>query len=251
MRLKALQQSFAASLQRQGDADLVPLIQQTYGLHPAQRLAVYRNNVVLNALGSLRDTFPVVVQLVGEDCFAGTAQRFILAHPPQQACLSAYGGRFATFLAEDPATCVLTYLPGVARLEWARNIAYYAPDAPILTVADLQTDSLDTLMLTPHPAFTLLLEDHPVYSIWQWHQQPSDTLLLSATGEGVAISRDAVGNVDMTLLSPVQTVFLQTLQSQPLAAALEAACAVDPALNVTEMLTLLLDGAFFQPGSSS
>lgn len=49
------------------------------GSDPAQRFAVYRNNVTVSLIDALADTFPVVQALVGVDFFRTMAREFVRA----------------------------------------------------------------------------------------------------------------------------------------------------------------------------
>jgi len=82
-----------------------------------EALRVHRNTVMAGLATSLRLTYPTVVWLTGEDFFNQAALEFSSKYPPQNACLSDYGGGFAEFLENyDPARG-LPYLSDVARFD--------------------------------------------------------------------------------------------------------------------------------------
>lgn len=62
------------------------------GSDPARRFAVYRNNVVVSLIDALAATFPVTLELVGEEFFRAMAGVFVRAVPPTSALLAEYGG---------------------------------------------------------------------------------------------------------------------------------------------------------------
>ena len=165
--LRDFQAGFAAALF--ADAPAVGV-----GAHPA--FAVYRNNVRSGLAGALADVYPVVVALVGTDCFAELAVRVIARHPPQGAVLIGWGGGLADFIAADPVFYELPYLPDVARLEFALHQAYHAPGAIPLSLCafrSLAPAASATLRLGLHPSVVLLASDYPVDAIWQAHHAPS------------------------------------------------------------------------------
>jgi hypothetical protein len=137
---------------------------------PTEALDIYRNTFLSSLTNALRVSFPAVHRLVGEDFFAGVAQCFIEAHPPQSAYLNAYGADFSAFLSGFPPAQSLPYLADVARLEWAVNGALHAPDAKALDAAAfaaLADAPTERLILTPHPAITHLRLDHAAEAIWR------------------------------------------------------------------------------------
>ncbi|MGA7971568.1 MAG: DNA-binding domain-containing protein [Pseudolabrys sp.] len=135
----------------------------------AARLAIYRNNVIGNLTRALRLSYPAVERLVGEDFFAGLAQRFIEAAPPSVADLNQYGEGVADFLASFEAAASVPYLANVARLEWAVSRALHAPPALRLTPEGLSTvppEREAELRFEAHPTLSLLALAFPAHAIW-------------------------------------------------------------------------------------
>ncbi len=111
----------------------------------AERLKVYRSNIVGGISDNFFKTFPLLEKLVGEDFLKQMIRAFVLAHPPSVGCLNAYGEGFPDFVrAYEPAQG-LPYLPDMAALELAINRAYYAPDDAALNPQDLAALSETTL----------------------------------------------------------------------------------------------------------
>jgi len=131
------------------------------GSDPAQRFAVYRNNVIVSLVDALADSYPVVQALVGEDFFRAMAAEFARGNPPRSPVLAWYGAGFADFVADFPPAAGLPYLADVARLEWLRVEAWHAADADPLPLAEVgaclaDEAALPALRLTLHPALRLL-----------------------------------------------------------------------------------------------
>ncbi|MBI4997931.1 MAG: putative DNA-binding domain-containing protein [Rhodocyclales bacterium] len=120
------------------------------GSDPAQRFAVYRNNVVVSLIDALADTYPVVQQLVGEEFFRAMARLFALARPPDSPVMAHYGAGFAEFVAGFPPAAALPYLADVARLEYLYVQVYHAADEA--------------------PAECVLHSRYAVASLWAAHQ---------------------------------------------------------------------------------
>ncbi len=174
--LLEVQAGFRAGVLEQGDAPILPEIAGD-GLAPAARLSIYRNHVFTTLTNALKATFPVVCRLVDERFFAYAAHEYIRDHPPRIRCLFEYGASFAEFLAAFPPCRDLSYLPDVARLEWAMNEALHAADAPRFEPARLAAvppDDAPNLVLRLDPALRLLASPWPVDNIWAANQPGSD-----------------------------------------------------------------------------
>jgi hypothetical protein len=172
--LHTLQQSFAAETLGPTPTDLRQSIFDD-GIDPASRLQLHQNNTLISLTGALNATFPTVARLVGDDFFGFLARRYVQSTPPQQGPLFTYGESFAAFIETFDAAQGLPYLPDVARLEWARNSAYYAADAEPIDVVDLAN-----LIFRLHPSHRLVASNFPIQEIWRANQpeeEPSDITL--------------------------------------------------------------------------
>src|SRR5215471_6617276 len=118
--LRDLQDAMTVSVLRSADAPLAALVRAD-GIAFDGRLKVYRNNTFSSLTAALKDSFPVVCQLVDERFFGYAAQEYIRTHPPRAPRLAEYGEDFADFLAGFEPARRLPYLSDVARLEWAIN----------------------------------------------------------------------------------------------------------------------------------
>lgn len=139
-------------------------------LAAAARMGIYRNNVLRNVTGALRLSFPAIERLVGADFFAAAAACFIRAAPPTSADLYDYGAAFPTFLAAFGPAQGLAYLPDVARLEWAVNVALHTSFAPALAADALFSvpeQEQAGLRFVAHPSLSLLALAHPAKAIWE------------------------------------------------------------------------------------
>src|SRR5262249_55891954 len=170
--LSELQGALAASVLMGTDAPLAALVRAD-GIGFDRRLQVYRNNTFSSLTGALKDTFPVVCQLVGERFFAYATEEYIRARPPRAPRLAAYGEDFTDFLAGFAPARSLAYLPDVARLEWAVNAAYHASDSPTLDparIAALPQERYPHVTFVAHPSARLVASEFPVDRIWHAHQ---------------------------------------------------------------------------------
>jgi hypothetical protein len=157
-------------LEWQRDFARVLLAGEPASTSAAMRRGIYRNNCLSNLVRALTLNFPAVQRLVGGDFFAAAAQEFISQYPPASACLDDYGQGFALFLTDFSAADALSYLPDVARLEWAVSRALHAREAAGLELsrlAALDPAAMAQVRFVPQPALSLLRLDTPADAIWR------------------------------------------------------------------------------------
>jgi hypothetical protein len=203
-----------------------------------RRFGLYRGNVQANVRRALVNAYPVVRALVGDEFFGGLADAYALAHPATEGDLNETGAAFADFLATFPHVAQLPYLPDVARLEWLVHRAHYARDAVPLDparLAEVPPERLPDAVLALHPACALMVSPWPVATIWQVHQPSHEGEIavdLDAGEERVLVYRPA-WRVEVGAVTPAEHAFLaRCVDGRPLAAAVEAAFAHDPAFDL-------------------
>ncbi|MDQ6620269.1 MAG: DNA-binding domain-containing protein [Pseudomonadota bacterium] len=138
------------------------------GFTAQERLRIHRNTFVSTASAALRMTYPVIDRLVGDDCFNGTVEVFIRAHPPASGYLNDYGAEFPAFLEHFVPVQGLPYLADVARFEWALSVAANAPDVGALepaALAAIDPEQHALLGFEPHPSLSLLALSYPADQI--------------------------------------------------------------------------------------
>lgn len=219
---------------------------------PTRRFAVYRNNVVVSLIDALADTFPVTLELVGEEFFRAMAGVFVRAAPPVSTLLAEYGADFPAFIEQFEPAGSVPYLADVARLEMLRVRAFHAADADPLSpdrVARALADpeQLPALRATCHPSLGVLSSRYAVVSLWAAHQGVSDLACVNpAVPESALVIRVEL-EVSIIALPPggeVLTARLADGLTLGEAAGLAAASA-GPDFDLTVNLALLLRfGAF-------
>jgi hypothetical protein len=156
-------------------------------------LAVYRNNARETFRRTLATTFPVIEQLVGDDCFRTLALTFARQSPSRAGDLALFGAEFPSMLDVFYRDTSFAYLRDVAALEWAQAEAEIAGGAAALDPLALQQiapDSYGDLRFVLQPSVRLLASRYPVLSIWQAHQvRPIGRVSLDAGSEHVLVLR--------------------------------------------------------------
>jgi hypothetical protein len=226
--LADFQRKFAAGLLKRDAAQgETPVDVRGFGIHA--------RNSLLSLRMALGDVFPVTKRLVGADFFGAMADVFVAEHPPKHGWLSAYGDGFPDFVAGYQPAAELSYLPDVARVEWARVHAANAPDDPGLdlkALAGMEPETLERLHLRLHGAATLVCASYPIFDIWQSHLHADDEKLgsidLDKGPQNVLISRPAALEVGVALLSCGDAALLTTLAgNSSFASAYQAAVLVE------------------------
>lgn len=234
-----------------------PDIRVRAGADVHHRFGVHRNNVMVSLVDALADTYPVVLALVGEPFFRAMAREHVRHYPPDSPVLAEYGRHLPEFLADFPPAAALPYLPDVARLEWARQVAMHAGEASALPADVLiawvqDPEALAQRRWTLHPSLQVVRSAYPVVSIWAAHQHDGDARVAAALagispdrGESALIMR-ADWEVLVLPVTDAEAVFAQSLAAgATLLEAVDASRSNAGGVDIPCALALLLRmGAF-------
>lgn len=222
------------------------------GSDPAQRFAVYRNNVTVSLIDALADTYPVTLALVGEDFFRAMARLFVRAEPPRSPVLALYGDTFPAFIQGFAPASSLPYLADLARLEMRYVQTYHAADAAPVVVSELagllaDEGRLAHVHFTLHPAVGVLRSRYAVVSLWEAHQEGAPAGSLSRINledaEAAMLMRRGLA-VEIVRIEEGAATFIDNLRNG--AAFAEAASTAVP-FNLSATLELLIrSGAITQ-----
>ncbi len=222
------------------------------------RLAVYRNNVQASLIEVLRAAFPATARLAGAENFAFAARRFIAQHPPREARLLAYGSGFPAWLADFGPARPRPWLAEMARLEWARNEALFAADADPLdpkVLTETAPEAIAGLTFVAHPATRLVASDFALDALWRAQAASGPMPDPRAAAETVLVLRPALEVTQLLLPAGEAALATALLAGETLAAAAEAALAVEPALDLQAALYRHLHHGSFSgyrlPGGAS
>jgi hypothetical protein len=204
---------------------------------PTRRFAVYRNNVVVGLVKALKNRFPVVEKIVGEEFFAAMARVFVIERPPRSPLLAAYGDEFAAFIAAFEPAQELPYLADVARLEAARTRSYHAADAtPVVAsqFATLDTGAVEGIRIDMHPSIGIVRSPYPIVTIWAMNSGERELVPIEDwCGEDALIARPYL-EVEVRALPPGGAAFLLALaDGWSLGEASEVALADDRNFDLT------------------
>ena len=213
-----------------------------------KRFAAYQRNVRGNGRVALGASFPVIATLLGPGRFRDLSDDYIAAYPSNNADLNQFGEHFSSFMAEHFLAQTFPYLPDLARLEWALDVAYGAADEPALNfskLAALPPERQGEVVLVLSSLAIEIVSPWPVFALWQAHQHEDivqrDAALakidLTAQQQTVIVSRDPAGVVLPDLLTSGEAAFRSAcLAGQSLNVAIDAALLTEPTLDVAALL---------------
>ncbi len=122
LSLAQLQQNFAQSLRYQAEGEQCDIISDKFSA--TERLQIYRNNFVMSLTEALQATYPMLLAVLGEECFDAIARYYILSHPLSEGDVSRYGNHFDDVISHFPqVTAAAPYASDLARFEWTLDKA--------------------------------------------------------------------------------------------------------------------------------
>ena len=157
-------------------------------------LALYRRLIRNNYVHTLKITYPVLHQFVGDSYFRTLARGYIRRYPSTSGDLFLYGRHFSLFLRSLKAPRILVEL---TRLEWACHEVYQAAETPLFTkdhwkaLASIDPSCASFCL---SPAARLLRCSLPIHRVWQALQPDASSvetvdLPLAAQDTGVLVVR--------------------------------------------------------------
>jgi len=198
------QREFAAALL--DPARTVPAgLTDPFGRACPKRFNVYRNNVALAWIEALRESFPAVCRIVGEEFFRAAARCYAASEPPSSPVLTEYGAEFPRFLQSFEPAASLPYLPDVARIERAWIEAHHAQDAQPLDPAALEqvaSDRVRDIRFAAHPSLRVVRSRYRALTIWRMN-----------VADGVPGPIDPAWGEDALLVRPGAEVVVRFLPS--------------------------------------
>jgi hypothetical protein len=167
--LRDVQQRFFAAItgEAPADAELCAVVRDRGALDAAARIGIYADMYRARLLDVLREDFPRVCAILGDDAFTAVAGRYLAHHPSTHPSVRHLGRGFAGHLATErlPAP----FLSDLARLEWARVEVFDAPDPAPLQLTDLAAIApadWPALRLRPIEACRIVSSTWPVHELW-------------------------------------------------------------------------------------
>lgn len=214
-------------------------------------LRVYRNTVLHGCVEALRDNYPVVARLLGEDMFATLAAEHASQCPPRKPVLALYGARFPDWLEEQPWIVDLPYVADVARIERMHTEALFAADAEAVTMDDLRgRDEWQALKLPLHPATRFDWLTTPAMTIWLAHREPvAGELDIDWCAEGALFTRARLSVEPLRLDRAGHRILFGIRLGESIGAAAVAAARLYPDTDIASLFTSLVNAGVFAASS--
>jgi hypothetical protein len=176
MRLVELQRNFQAHL-LMGDDAILRSVVDAPPLAPAERVRVYGNAYRVRLRDALKDAYPVLFKILGDEVFENLGDAFVDAHPSVHRSIRWYGRELSDFLAQRPPYAEQPILAEIARFEWTLSEVFDAADAVPVGRDALQAvdaESWGQLGFMFHPSLRLLDLSWNTVAVWQAMSRDED-----------------------------------------------------------------------------
>lgn len=143
-------------------------------LSALERIDVYADMYFYRLRDALKEDFPAVCAVIGEDNFHNLITDYLFECPPSHFSLRYAGQALPGFVSRHPLALRWPYLGDVARLEWSIIDAFDAADAPPLeqqALAGIAPQRWADLRLELTPTLRLLALGWPVHDVWERSQR--------------------------------------------------------------------------------
>jgi hypothetical protein len=149
------------------------------GLSASERARIYSDMYLFRLVDALREDYPLLARLLGDEEFFSLCAAYVRAHPSRHPSLSRLGSALPGFLRERDGE--RADLAGLAALEWARAEAFVAPDASPLDETGLRSLGEDaaSARLVLVPSVRLLSLGYDAAALWadlEAQRQPGPAL---------------------------------------------------------------------------
>lgn len=134
-----------------------------------ERIGIYADMYLWRLADALREDYPKLAALVGDERFLALAEAYAHGHPSDRPDLGQFGRHLPAFLRRFPAR-ERADLADLAALEWARSEVFFdAPAEPVAreALAALGPDAFSDAGLQLIPALRVLALDHDVATLWR------------------------------------------------------------------------------------
>jgi hypothetical protein len=152
-----------------GADELERCVADTRALQARESLAVYADMYLARLIDALRETFPNLARLLGDETFAALAEDYVRRHPSEHHDIGRAGRLLPDFLRQHPDP-ERPDLADLAELEWARQCVFFAASPPPIgaeAFARLEAAELARTWLLLSPALRVLHLDHAVAPLWR------------------------------------------------------------------------------------
>jgi hypothetical protein len=138
MELRQLQREMQHELLGE-ESGIAACIADTPPLAKDARLRIYRHAYAARLIEALRDHYPVLHQILGDDDFEALGAAFVRAHPSVYRSIRWYGREVSQFLQVEPIFAEQPILAEIAAFEWSLAEAFDSANTSVLGRAALES----------------------------------------------------------------------------------------------------------------
>ena len=204
------------SLERLGASveELAAVVVADDRLDPLGRLGVYADMYLERLIDVVRDDYPKMAVVLGDETFVDVARDFLTAMPPDGFSLRDLGAPLAGFLAGHRLTVERPWLPDLAGLEWSRADVFDLEDCDVMTFDQLRSlapERFAELPLRLIPAQRRCRVTFPVDEIWRQIERGNCMPPVTNEAPGVLLAWRRAGEVLHRRVDPVEADLLDLL----------------------------------------
>lgn len=238
---RQLTRMFTAGAPLADDAELAGLCREHVAgserLTPAEQADIYRRQFWLRHRDALREDYPALAHVLGDDGFDAFARAYLAAHPPASFTLRDLGRDVAGFAGahEGFPPALRDLARDVARYEHALVDLFDGASPPPLDpakVTNMPADGWSTARIVLHPLLALVRLGHPAHVLRSELKQGLSPALPAPRPVRLAVFRGADLTIRFEELDPQAFALLDALgRGVPLVPACEevASRAQEPA----------------------
>lgn len=161
-------------------------------LTPAEQIDIYANMYFYRIRDSLKENFPAILKIIGENRFHNLITDYLIKYPPTHFSLRYAGQHLPCFIKRHPLARQYPYLSDLCQFEWLLLKAFDSADSPFITLEDLKTippEKWERLKLTLVPSSMMKRFDWPVDEIHQKTMKRQGTSSFKKTTKWIRIGR--------------------------------------------------------------
>ncbi len=169
MDLRRLQREMQSRLLG-GESVIEVHIADTPPLTTDARLGIYRHAYVTRLIEALREYYPVLRQILGDEDFEALGTAFVRARPSVHRSIRWYGREVAAFLREEPPFAEQPILAEIATFEWQLAESFDSADAGVLSraaLAGVEPAEWADLTFRFHPSVRRLTLEWNTVAVWK------------------------------------------------------------------------------------
>jgi hypothetical protein len=168
--LAEIQTAFHALATRAADPAVAPeeLLLGSPELSASERIGIYADMYLWRLTDALREDYPKLAAVLGEERFRALAEAYAREHPSDRPDLGQLGRHLPAFLRRFPAPARAD-LADLAAIEWARSEVFFEAAATSVgrdALAALRPESFPEARLAVIPALRVLVVEHDAASVW-------------------------------------------------------------------------------------